>query len=165
VFDPERDHDPGVRAFYARLIAIAIATAALGVALWPSVTGFPAGPDQNASCVAIRDGWHSAVPAPSAREFAAALPPMPTAAQQHNPRFMDEWRARWRAAQASPAVVRANNRIDWLNGPGACVSESRHRLILSGLGLGALLLVTVGLSLLLRARTKRGRARAVFAPS
>ena len=159
MFDPERDDDPGVRTFYVRLVAVAIATAAVCVALWPSVTGFPAGPNQDVDCVAIRDGWHSDV-APSARELAAAnaaMPPMPTAAQQQDPQSMNEWRAEWQAAQRNPAVIRANSRIDWLNGPGACVPESRHRLILSGLELSALLLLAVGLSLWLRG-LPQGRA-------
>jgi hypothetical protein len=167
MFDPERDHDPGVRAFYVRLLAIAIVTGIACVALWPSVTGFSAGPDHETGCVAIRDGWHSEVPAPSARELAAAsaaIPPMPTAAQQQDAQFMNKWRAEWRAAQASPAVTRANSRIDWLGGPGACVSQSRHRLIVSGVGLGALLLLAVGLWQYLRVRTKPGRVHFAHAP-
>jgi hypothetical protein len=162
MFDPERDHDPGVRAFYARLLAIAMVTAVACVALWPAVTGFSAGPDHDTGCVAIRDGWHSEVLAPSARELAAAwatMPPMPLPAQQQDPQFMDKWRAEWRAAQASPAVARANRRIDWLGGPGACVAESRHRLIVSGVGLGALLLLAIGFWLYLRVRTKPRRLR------
>jgi hypothetical protein len=81
---------------------------------------------------------------------------MPTAAQQNDPKFMNEWRVRWRTAQANPVVALTNNRLDWLNGPGACVPESRHRLILSAVGLGALLFVTIGLSLGVRARKKPG---------
>ena len=150
VFDPERDRDPGVRPFYVRIVSIAIVTVGTCIALWPSVTGFAAGPDREASCVAITDGWHSDVPAPSAQDLAAmnaALPPPPTATQQQNPQFMNDWRAKWHAAQASPAVIRANRRSDWVIGPGACVPESRHRLILSGVGLGALLFLTIGLFL------------------
>jgi hypothetical protein len=156
MFDPERDHDPGVRTFYVRLLAIAVVSAGACVALWPSVSGFSAGPDHDKGCVAIRDGWHSEVPPPSAAEVAAAnaaMPPTPTAEQVQDPEFMNTWRAKLRDGQASPAVAVANSRIDWLDGPGACVSESKHRLVLSGVGLGALLLLTVGLSMYLR-RTK-----------
>jgi hypothetical protein len=160
MFDPERDHDAGVRAFYVRLLVIAMVTAVVCVALWPSVSGFAAGPDHQTGCIAIRDGWHSEVPAPSAQDLAtayAALPPMPNATQRQDPQFMDKWRTEWRAGQASPAVTRANSRIDWLNGPGACVSGSRHRLIVSGVALGALLIIAVALWQYLRARRKPAR--------
>lgn len=159
MFDPERDHDPGLRPFYVRIALIATITAAACVALWPSVTGFSAGPDHDTGCVAIRDGWQSGVPAPTARELAkaySAMPPPLTGAQQ-DAQFVNAWRAKWRAAQADPTVIRANHRLEWLAGPGACVAETRHRLILSGLGLSALLLVAVGPALYLRARRKSGR--------
>jgi hypothetical protein len=75
--------------------------------------------------------------------MSAVLPRPPTAAQQPDVRFMNEWGVKWHATQASPAVIRANQRSDWVNGPGASVPESRHRLILSGVGLGALLFLSV----------------------
>jgi hypothetical protein len=159
VFDPERDHDPGVRPFFVRLVVVATVTLAASAALWPSVSGFSAGPDHDNSCVAIRDGWQSEVAAPSERALAhayAAMPPPVTPAQQRDPQFMNRWRAQFHAAQANPTVIRANSRLEWLAGPGACVAESRHRLILSGLGLSALLLGVVASALYLRARRKRG---------
>jgi hypothetical protein len=164
VFDPERDWDPGVRPFYLRLLAVGFVTAALGAALWPSVSGFAAGPNHDVGCVAIRDGWHSDVSAPSAADLSSVqsvFPPPPTPAQVHDPQFMARWRAQMRVAEANPATMRANAAIDWLSGPGACVPESRHRLGLSAAALACVLLVTLGPWLALRSRS-RTRNHAVF---
>jgi hypothetical protein len=158
VFDPDRDHDPSVRTFYRRVAGVAIVTVVVCIALWPSVSGFSAGPDHDAGCVAIKDGWHSEVPAPTGQELTAAysaMPPMPTPAQQHDAQYMNAWRAKWRTAQANATVIRANARLEWLNGPGACVAESRHRLILSGIALSVLLLCVTALSHFLRVHRRR----------
>jgi hypothetical protein len=167
VFDPERDHDEGVRPFYRRLAAVTLVTGAVCVAMWPSVSGFAAGPDRDIGCVAIRDGWHAEVPAPSASDVAAAraaFPPPPTPAQASDPEFMKGWRAKLQVAQQNPATVRANARLTWLAGRGACVPESRHRLILSGAVLGGLVLATLGAALAIRAHTAAQRRRiAAFA--
>ena len=161
VFDPERDDDPGARPFYRRLLVVAVVAAAGCVALWPSVTGFAAGPDHDTGCVAITNGWHADKSGPSASDIAAidaASPPVPTAAQQRDPAAMARWRAQWQAAQSSPALQRANAYEAWVNGPGACVRESRHRLILSGLGLGALAVIVGGASMARQWRVVRNRA-------
>ena len=144
VFDPERDDDSDARRFYLRLFVAMVITAVSCAALWPSVTGFVSGPDHGTTCLAIVDGWHADKGPPSAAEMAAAsaaLPPIPTRAQAQDPAFMDRWRVAWRAAQSAPAILRANAQIDWLSGSGACVRPSRHRLIVSGVGLGAIGLV------------------------
>jgi hypothetical protein len=164
VFDPERDFDPGVRPFYLRLLAVALLTGAACVAAWPSVTGFAAGPDHNTGCVAVANGWHSEPPAPSAADVAAAesaFPAPPTPAQQSDPTFMAHWQAQFRAGQKNPAVIRANQRISWLDGPGACLRESRHRLLVSGVGLGGIALATLAVWLGFRARTAARRRRVV----
>jgi hypothetical protein len=155
VFDPERDDDPGARPFYTRLLTVAVVAAAACVALWPSVTGFPAGPDHDTGCVAITDGWHADKAGSTASEIAAinaASPAPPTAAQQQDPAAMARWRAQWQAAQSNPAVQRAYAYEAWVNGPGACVRESRHRLILSGLGLGGLAVLLAGATFARRTR-------------
>jgi hypothetical protein len=155
VFDPERDRDPGASHFYLRLLAVAVIAVAGCVALWPSVTGFSAGPDHDTGCVAISDGWHANKAGSTASDIAAitaASPAPPTPAQQRDPAAMARWRAQWHAAQSNPAVQRANAYEAWLSGPGACVRESRHRLILSGLGLGALALILGGTSIARRTR-------------
>lgn len=157
MFDPTRDHDPSVRSFYRRVAGIAIVTVVACIALWPSVSGFSAGPDHDTGCVAIKDGWHSEVPAPTGQELTAAyaaMPAMPTPAQEHDAQYMNAWRAKWRAVQGNPAVIRANARLEWLHGPGACVAESRHRLILSGIALAAVLLCVTALSHASRVRRK-----------
>lgn len=157
MFDPDRDHDPSVRIFYRRVAGIAIVTVVASIALWPSVSGFSAGPDHDTGCVAIKDGWHADVPAPTRQELTAAysaMPPTPTPAQQHDAEYMNAWRAKWRTAQANPAVIRANARLQWLDGPGACVAESRHRLMLSGIALSILLLCVTAFSHASRVRRK-----------
>jgi hypothetical protein len=164
VFDPERDFDPGVRPFYMRLLAVALVTGAACVALLPSVTGFAAGPDHNTGCVAIANGWHSEPPALSAADAAAAdsaFPKPPTPAEASDPTFMAHWQAEFRAGQKNPAVIRANGRISWLDGPGACLRESRHRLLVSGVGLGCTVLATLVVWLGLRARAAARLRRVV----
>ena len=156
VFDPERDFDPGVRPFYVRIVAVALVTGAACVAAWPSVTGFAAGPDHNTGCVAVANGWHSEPAAPSAADIAAAkssFPAPPSPAQESDRTFMAHWQAQFRAGQDNPVVIRATARISWLAGPGACVPESRHRMLLSGVGLGCIGLATLAVWLACRART------------
>jgi hypothetical protein len=138
VFDPERDEDTDRRHFYARLFAIAMVSAAGCLALWPSVTGFAAGPDHDTGCLAVTDGWHANRSAPSdadVRAAYAAYPPLPTEAERQDPAFMARFRARLQALDALPVVQQANAYADWVSGAGACVPESRHRLIRSGVGL------------------------------
>jgi hypothetical protein len=166
VFDPERDFDPGARPFFLRLVAVALVAGAACVAVWPSVTGFAAGPDHDTGCLAVANGWHSEPPAPSAADVAEAessFPAPPSPAQRSDQAFMADWQAQVRAGQENPAVIRANARISWLAGPGACVPESRHRLLLSGVGLGCIGLATLAVWLACRARTAaRLRAFAAF---
>jgi hypothetical protein len=167
VFDPERDFDPGVRPFYLRLAAVALVTGAACVAVWPSVTGFAAGPDHDTGCIAVANGWHSEPAALSAADVAtaeSAFPSPPTPAQESDPAFMARWRAQVRAGQDDPAVIRANARLSWLAGPGACVPQSRHRLLISGSALGGIGLVTLAAWLTCRARAAaRLRAFGAFA--
>jgi hypothetical protein len=138
VFDPERDQDDGHPGFYLRLLAIAVISAAGCLALWPSVTGFAAGADHEIGCLAIKDGWQADKSAPSSAEnlrITAGFPTPLSPAQFKDPAAVERFREQWRAAQANPAVQHANAYQDWVAGPGACVHESRHRLIRSGLGL------------------------------
>jgi len=162
VFDPERDFDPDARSFAGRIAAIALVTAAVCVAAWPSVSGFAAGPDHNTGCVAIVNGWRSEPAAPSAADAAAAraaFPPAPSPAQLKDAAFMTHWRAQFRAAQANPTVIRENARLEWIYGSGACVPESRHRLVRSALLLGAVSLAFILAMAGLRARRAAYRRR------
>jgi hypothetical protein len=164
VFDPERDDDSdGRRRFYRRLLVVVVISAAGCVALWPSVSGFSGGPDHDTGCLAITDGWHADKGPPSDAEINAAysvMPKTPSRAQMLDPQFMAHWRVAWRAAQADPAVVRVNEQIDWVDGAGVCVRPSRHRLIVSGIGLGALTLVVGGIAIVRRTRTNLRRSAA-----
>jgi hypothetical protein len=156
VFDPERDEDPGARRFYVRLLTVVAIAAAGCLALWPSVSGFGAGPDHGTGCIAVLNGWHAAKTAPSAADISilnAAYPDPPTAAQRTDPVFMAQFQARLRAAQALPARQRANDYIDWKDGAGACINESRHRLIRSGVALVSLFAFCCGVAYTRRTRT------------
>jgi hypothetical protein len=161
MFDPERDEDDDARRFVRRLIVVAVVTVAACAALLPSVTGFATGPDNATGCLAIRDGWHRDRTMSDADLIAAyaTLPRQPTLEQMKDPVIAAQWRERWRAAQASPAVQRANAAQEWAAGPGACVRESRHRLFLSGIGLGVLSAALAGVWMFVRTRKNLRRSR------
>jgi hypothetical protein len=140
VFDPERDDEHDTRRFSLRLLAL-VAISVIGcVALYPSVTSFPAGIDQK-GCLAIAAGWHADRPAPTAADRAveaAAGPYTRTSAEDRH------------------VLDRVYAYEDWRGGAGLCVPESRHRLILSGVGLAALAAVVTGIAI---GRSLRFRAR------
>ena len=164
MFDPDRDVDPGHRRFYVRLVTVAVIAAAGCVALWPSVTGFAAGPDHLTGCLAVADGWHADRSAPTAADQAAleaALPPEPTAAIRNDPAAIARWHSEFVAAQATPAYHRVIDYADWKDGAGACIHESRHRLAVSGLGLGAIALTVTGVAVVRRLRRNLRRTPAV----
>ena len=161
MFDRERDEDHDSRRFLQRLVAIAVVTVAACAALYPSVTGFATGRDNSTGCLAIKDGWHRDRTMSDSDLLAAysTLPKPPTLEQMKNPVIAAQWRDEWRAAQASPAVQRANAAQEWTAGPGACVRESRHRLVLSGIGFGALLGAVVAVRMFVRTRRNLRRSR------
>ncbi len=155
MFDPERDDDPGAWPFYRRLLVVAVISVLGCAALAPSVTAFQVRDNNGRNCLAIMNGWHADKGPPSEADAAAviaALPPVPTPAQAADPEFMARWRVEWQAAQSNPAVVGAYARTEWINGPGACIRESRHRLVLSGIGLASLGAIVGGAALVLRTR-------------
>jgi len=166
VFDPERDEDPGARRFYLRLLMVLAISAAGCLALWPSVSGFGAGPDHTTSCIAVVNGWSAGRSGPSEAEVNEALrsaPAQPTAAQRLDPDFMANYQAQMRILQASPVLQQADNFINWRDGPGACVNESRHRLIRSGIALVSLAVFCVGIAFTRRTRTNLRRHSAEVA--
>ena len=150
MFDPERDEDPGAGHYYVRLLAVMVISAIGCVALWPSVSGFSAGPDHQTGCLAIADGWKADMAAPHL-DNGGGLAPL-TQAELADPAALARWRAQWRAFQARPEVQQANAYLEWKDGPGACVHESRHRLILTGIGLASLAVICAGVALVLRTR-------------
>jgi hypothetical protein len=154
VFDPERDEESGARRFYVRLLAVAAVTVVACAALWPSVRGFTAGPDHLTGCLAITDGWHLERSAPDLSTL--SFPAPPTDAMRNDPAAMARWQAEWRASQARPEVQQAIAYADWKDKAGACVHESRHRLIVSGVGVGAIAFVLGGIAV---GRSIRVRAR------
>jgi hypothetical protein len=161
MFDPERDEETGSWRFLRRLLAIGVVTVAACAVLYPSVTGFAAGPDHQIGCLAIKDGW-TRDRTMSDGELLAAYAVMPktlTPDQMRDPAAVARFREQSRAAQASPQVQKANAAIDWAGGPGACVPESRHRLILSGIGTALLLAVLAGAWLFVRTRKNLRRSR------
>jgi hypothetical protein len=161
MFDPERDEDPDSGRFLRRLLVTAGATVVACAVLFPSVTGFAAGSDDSSGCLAIRDGWHRDRTM-SDTEMSAAFGPLPkplTQQQMRDPAAVARFRDQVRAVDASPAAQRAIAAADWAAGPGACVPESRHRLILSGIGLGGLLAVLAGAWVFVRTRKNLRRSR------
>ena len=110
MFDPERDDPKGDGAFWRRVGIVALVTALAAFAMWPSISGFEAGADATRACVALRDGWHA-------------------------DRTVSE--GQLNSSAADPAAVNAY--MEWRDGSGACVPQSRHRLMLSGTGLAVLI--------------------------
>lgn len=142
MFDPERDEEHDSRRFLWRLLIVATLTVAVCAVAYPSVSGFAAGPDHQTGCLAIRDGWKHDRTMSDAELLAAyaAMPKALTQDQFRDPVAVARFREQVRAAESLPAVQQANAAIDWAQGPGACVRASRHRLVISGIGLGVLLL-------------------------
>jgi hypothetical protein len=166
VFDPERDDDDGTHRFYVRLLTIVGIALAVCIALYPSVTGFYTGPDGEKTCVAVADGWHGEKPAPDSGSVMAAFasyPPVPAPKQRGDPTFMARFRARMEAVDALPEVQQFNAYQDWLAGPGACIPKSRHRLIVSGIGLGVVAVVCAGVVIVRRTRKNLRRSPAELA--
>ena len=147
MFDPERDEDHGTRPYYLRLLAVLVISVAGCLALLPSVTAFSTGVNQDKRCLAIVDGWAGDRGGLSAEEKAAE----------------SGFVGSQPSAQQLALLRHAEIYLDWRNGPGACVPESRHRLILSGLGLGGLATIIVGTRIVRRTRTSLRRAPAVAA--
>jgi hypothetical protein len=147
VFDPERDDDHGARRFYLRLLTIVALALATCVALFPSVSGFSAGLDGERSCVAVADGWHADRGRMSAAEKAT---------ESIGPGSIS-------SPEQDRAIDSANEKLVWTEGPGACVAESRHRLILTGIGFGAIALGWSGAVILRRTRKNLRRVPAELA--
>ena len=76
---------------------------------------------------------------------------------------MARFRAAWQAFKARPDTQRANAWVEWETGPGECIHESRHRLIVSGIGLGVVAVVCAGVAIVRRTRTNLRRSHAVSA--
>ena len=121
MFDPERDEEPSSRRFYLRLLAVVVISAAGCIALWPSVSGFSAGPDHDTGCLAITDGWHAEKSGPDLNGIAFPAPPSP--ADQADPVAMARWRAEWQASQQRPEVQQAIAYLDWKDGPARASRE------------------------------------------
>jgi hypothetical protein len=166
VFDPDRDDDHGARRFYLRLLTVVAIVLAVCGALYPSVMGFQSGEDDTTTCIAITNGWHADMAPPSAADQAAieaGAPQLLTPEQAQDPELLARYRAQWQAAQALPARQRANAYIEWQDGPGKCLHESRHRLIVSGIGLGVVAVVGAGVVIVCRTRKNLRRAPAELA--
>jgi hypothetical protein len=166
VFDPVRDHDGGHRRFYMRLLVVFALGCLVSVALWPSFAGFGAGSDAEHTCVAIVSAWADEVPPPSAAdERAIAALPKPTPPDPRDTSAVARFREQYTAILATPAVQRANAYVDWRLGAGACVPESRHRLLRTAGGLGAIAIVVVGTTFVRARHVRRQRGAAVPMPA
>lgn len=145
MFDPVRDDDGGHRRFYTRLLVVLALGGLVSVALWPAFAAFGAGSDAEHTCVAIVNAWAHEVPPPSAADqrVIAALP-MPPPPDPHDASAVARFREQYAAVAATPAVQRAHAYIDWRDGAGACIHESRHRLLLTADALGGVAIFVTG---------------------
>src|SRR5213079_1908701 len=83
-------------------------------------------------CYAITSGWASEMKPPSKEEFAAATAlPIPAPGELNTPAKRAAYAAAARRLTATTAYKDVAAWDDWATGPGACVPEARHRLILS----------------------------------
>jgi hypothetical protein len=128
VYDPSRDDPILNRRYYRRLAIVTVVGILAAAALLPSVLGFAGGVDSNRGCVAILDGWHADRSIGDA-DIARAI----TLTDQ----------------------IRAERAIEWRAGPGACVPEARHRLIVSGFLLVVLGAGGVAVAVVARASRRR----------
>ncbi len=122
MFDPERDVDHTTRRFYLRILAVLVISVVGCLALYPSVTSFPVGAEKK-GCLAVADGWHADHAAPSAADRVVESAAGPFT----RPSPEDE-----------VIVERVEAYDEWRIDAGACIPESRHRLILSAVGLAPL---------------------------
>jgi hypothetical protein len=165
VFDPVRDHDGGQRRFYTRLLVVFALGCLVSLALWPSFAGFGAGSDAEQTCVAIVSAWGHEVPPPSAADQRAiAALPAPAVPDPNDPSAVARFREQYAAMRATPAIQRANAYLDWRRGAGACIHESRHRLLLTAGGLSAIAIVVVGAAFVRARRGNRRRGESLSMP-
>jgi hypothetical protein len=122
----------------ARFVLLAL----VGVALVPSVLPFTVESAVNDRvCVPVFAGWHADRATPSdadAAELFASFTVLPTPEEMRDPVGRAAWLAEEEARTSTPGYRRAEAYVEWRGGAGACVPESRHRLIQSGAGLGAI---------------------------
>jgi hypothetical protein len=143
--------------FWTRVVVIALFVAAAGAALLPSVTGFVSGDNDDRTCVAIVDAWHSGPAKPSAADMLAidaAAPKLPSSESLNDPAVRARVRKQAVAFTQRSDVQQLGAYMAWQEGSGACVSESRHRLIITGALLGAVLVAAVAMATTVRVRRR-----------
>jgi len=139
-----------------------------GIALLPALVPLTVQGDgistSDRVCIAAVNGWHGQPAAPSTADLAyfnrtvgqtighelTPLPPNTSKAERE--RWLAARRAEGAALEADPRVRRVTAYEDWLDGPGACVPRSRHRLILSGTALAVVAIIALALTLVERKR-------------
>lgn len=139
MFDPARDE---VRKlpFAARVALLALVTAAIMAALWPSVHVYTVGADDRA-CLAVVDGFDHNMTEPAVVPESAA-PVEPALTGNTDAASLARWRKQFAVYEARPDVQAQNAYLDWREGAGACVPPARHRLIESAVALLAIFVVT-----------------------
>jgi hypothetical protein len=137
----------------SRILGLAM----LALAAAPMVVPFTIeGSSSDTVCVAIRDTWHadrSQPPESDLREVEAALTaPLPSPEQMRDPQVRGAYLAAARRRQSTPGYKRAVAYMDWVAGPGACVSGAHRRAELSAVLMIAA--VAIASTPLLRTRRK-----------
>jgi hypothetical protein len=141
-------HSAGVavhRTRWVGLTLIGVGIVVLGVLLLPYSVGRGDGSDSEHSCIAVRDGWQSGPPKPTASEFRAynahvlSLGSV-TPSQDRAAALLSAERA-W---QQSASVQRVNAYVHWYESGGKCgVHGGQDRIRLAALGVAA---IVVGLT-------------------
>jgi hypothetical protein len=115
-------------------------------------------------CLPIVSGWSADKKPPSSQDFAVFTSlPIPYPGQLNTQAKRAAYAAEARKLQTMPAYRRVAAWTTWATGPGACVPESRHRLILSAwIALGVSLMV---FAFKVRRRLRPSSSRPLGTPS
>lgn len=126
-----------------------------GAALVPAVLPFTVDTgDADKVCVPAAHGWRGERDKPSEAdlsELEAGLGAVPSPEVMADPAGRAAWLAAEAARTSTPGYRRAEAYVEWRAGDGACVPESRHRLILTGAAAGVLAVVAAAARHRLRA--------------
>lgn len=139
---PETPSAAQRRARWPR-IALLVLLVLAGAAVVPSVLPFTVETvDNDRVCVPIAEGWKAERAKPSEadmQELVDILAILPSPDAMRDPVQRAAWLEAERVRTSTPGYKRAEAYLNWVGGPGACIPESRHRLILTGAGLGGVL--------------------------
>ena len=128
----------------------------LGAALIPAILPFSVETgDSDRVCVPALHGWHADRQKPSEadlQELVDNMTQLPSPEAMRDPLQREKWLAAEESRASTPGYKRAESYVEWIGGPGACIPESRHRLIQTGVGLGGIGIVATAGTFVLHRR-------------